>query len=268
MDFVERYGPWALVTGAANGLGAEFARQIAQRGLNVVLVDVDATALQRTATEIAAASGRQTRAIPFDLTRPDLLAVIENSTQDIEIGLLINNAAITVIGRFLDQPLPAHLRELDLNLRASVSLTHRYVPAMLRRKRGGVLFVNSLSGLQGTAYVAHYAATKAHLQIFAEGLWQEVQGQGVDVTGAMLGTTRTPGFLNSKPRLDRAKNVPIMEIPPTVTEALDSLGQGPRAVVGRFNRVITFILQRFLPRRSLIQLVSASTTALYGPGEK
>lgn len=264
MTFADRYGPWALVTGAANGLGAEFARQVAARGLNLVLVDVDAAGLQRSAQALAA-TGRDVRTVATDLCRADFLDTIRPVIEGLEIGLLINNAGITTIGPFLERSAQQHLQVVDLNVRVPLLLSHALAPAMVQRRRGGILFVGSMSGLQGTAYVASYAATKAHNQILAEGLWAELQGHGVDVTGCMLGTIRTPGFINSKPQLDRAGAVPIMEVGPAVTAALESLGRGPRAVAGRLNRFLNLILQHGLPHARLIRLVSNSTAALYGP---
>lgn len=265
MSFKTQYGPWALVTGSGNGLGAEFAHQIAARGLNVVLVDVDATGLARTASEIQQKTGQQTRMLILDLTRTESVEAILAATQDVEIGLLVNNAGITTIGHFIDKPVQDHLRVIDLNVRTPLLLTHALASRFAARKRGGVLFVSSLSGVQGTAYVANYAATKAYNLILAEGLWQELKGHGVDVMACLVGTTRTPAFAISKPRLDRTGPIPIMEMAPTVTGALDALGRGPSAVIGRLNRFIAFILQRLLPRRLVIQLVSKTMHDMYGP---
>lgn len=264
MTFAERYGPWALVTGAGNGLGAEFGRELSRRGLKVVLVDIDGDGLRRTAGEITAAGG-EARVIETDLSRADFMTAVDAGIRGLDIGLLVNNAGITTIGLFLDRPLEQHLKVVDLNVRAPLTLTHALAPGLRRRGRGGILFTCSMSGLQGTAYVASYAATKAHNQILAEGLWQELRADGIAVTGCMLGTVRTPGFVNSRPQRERAGAVPIMEIPEAVQEALASLGRGPRAVAGRLNRLIHFMLQHFVPHARLIGLVSRSTTALYGP---
>lgn len=265
MSFQTQYGPWALVTGSGNGLGAEFAQQIAVRGLHVVLVDVDTAGLARTANEIQQSTGQQTRTLTLDLTRAESVEAILSATQDLDIGLLINNAGITTIGHFIEKPVQDHLRVIDLNIRTPLLLTHAFASRFAARKRGGVLFVSSLSGVQGTAYVANYAATKAYNLILAEGLWQELRGQGVDVMACLVGTTRTPAFAISKPRLDRTGPIPIMEMTPTVTGALDALGRGPSAVIGRLNRFIAFILQRLLPRRWVIRLVSKTMHDMYGP---
>lgn len=265
MSFQDQYGPWAVVTGSASGLGAGFALQIAERGLNVVLVDIDAAGLERTSHEIRQRTGQQTRTITADLTSAAAVETILAATQDLDVGLLVNNAGITTIGPFIERPVEAHLRVIDLNIRTPMLLTHAFANRWVARKRGGVLFVSSLSGVQGTAYVANYAATKAYNLILAEGLWQELRGQGVDVLACLVGTTNTPAFAASKPQLDRAGPIPIMEMAPTVTGALDALGRGPSAVIGRLNRIIAFVLHRLLPRRWVIQLVSQTMHKMYGP---
>lgn len=265
MNRFAKYGPWALVTGAAAGLGAKFARQLAARGLDVVLVDVDGAGLERTAGEIRARHGRQAKTIVVDLTRAGFLEPVLALTQSVDLGLLINNAGISHTGLFTQRPLQDHLKALDLNARAPMMLAHALAPRLLARGRGGILFVSSLSALQGTAYVAHYAATKAYALILAEGLWRELQPQGVDVACCLFGVTRTPGFENSQARLRRGSGVHVMEAEPAVSDALDALGRGPRAVAGRLNRVISFVLSRWLPRSALIRLVSRSTIAMYAP---
>lgn len=264
MSFADRYGPWALITGAGNGLGAEFGRQLAARGLKVLLIDIDTAGLSRVSAEIQARGG-EARTLTLDLCQPNFIGAVQAAIAHLDIGLLVNNAGITTIGLFVDRPIEQHLKVVDLNVRAPLLLSHALAPQLIKRGRGGILFTCSMSGMQGTAYVASYAATKAHNLILAEGLWQELQTHGVDVTGCMLGTTNTPGFVNSQPDLQRAGNVPVMEIGEAVTESLNALGRGPRAVAGRLNRVIHFFLQHFVPHARLVSLVSRSTTALYGP---
>ena len=264
VEFTKRYGPWALVTGGGNGLGAEFARQLAAMGVHLVLVDMDAVGLARVAAELTQNVAVQVRTLTLDLTDADFLPLIDQATSDIEIGLLINNAGISALGLFQQKLLSDHLSVVDLNVRVPLSLAYHFLPSMVSRGRGGILFVSSLSALQGTAYVANYAATKAWNLIFAEGLWEETRGTGVDVLGYLVGSTRTPGFIGSQPRLDRAPLVKVMDMAHTVQGALASMGQGPVRVAGRNNWLAASFLSRFLPRKWAIRLVSGTTRALYG----
>lgn len=262
--FKQQYGPWALITGSGNGLGAEFARQLAAQGLHLLLVDRDADGLQRVAQELQQRFSVDVRTVAVDLAAPDFLTDIIAAADGIEIGLVVNNAGISQLGLFDSKPLADHLAVVDVNVRAPLMLTHHFLPAMKQRGRGGLLFVSSLSALQGTSYVANYAATKAWNLIFAEGLWDELRGSGVDVLGYLVGSTRTPGFEQSRPRLERAPLVQVMEMPDTVRGALAALGRGPSAVAGRNNTLASAILSRLLPRKWAVRLVSGSTRAMYG----
>src|SRR3990167_5014773 len=232
-DFRDRYGPWALVTGAGNGLGAEFARQLAKRGLNVVLVDLDGAGLEAIATELRVQAGVEIRTVQLDLAQPAFMMQLDPVIQGLDIGLVINNAGISALGLFTWRPLQDQLSVVDVNVRAPLMLAHHFAPRLIQRGKGGLLFVSSLSALQGTAYVANYAATKSWNLIFAEGLWEEMRGSGVDVLGYLVGSTRTPGFVNSRPQLERAPLVNLMEMHAVVQGALASLGKGPTAVAGR-----------------------------------
>ncbi len=263
-DFHKQYGPWALVTGAGNGLGAEFARQLAQRRLHVVLVDVDSAGLDAVAAELRAHAGVTVRTVQLDLAQPDFMTQLAPLLDELDIGLLVNNAGISGLGLFAERTAQDHLNVLDVNVRAPLLLTRHLVPRLLQRGSGGLLFVSSLSALQGTAYVANYAATKAWNLIFAEGLWDELRGTGVDVLGYLVGSTRTPGFVNSKPQLQRARLVNVMEMPAVVQGALDHLGHGPTQVAGTGNSWSASLLTRLLPRKWAVRLVSGTTRKLYG----
>ncbi|MFN8625882.1 MAG: SDR family NAD(P)-dependent oxidoreductase [Candidatus Binatia bacterium] len=263
MSFQSKYGPWALITGAAGGLGAEFARQVAGRGLDLILVDIDAASLAQTASAIRRETGRRVRTKVVDLAEPRFLDSIRALTRQLEVGLLINNAAISGVGLFLERPIEDHLQAVAVNVRAPLALTHALGGAMVARKRGGIILVSSMSALQGTAYVANYAATKAYDLILGEGLWEELRTHGVDVLAFLPGSTRTGGFSRSKPRLDRATAMPIMEVGPTAASALDALGKSPQQVAGRFNQAVTALTQRVLPRAYAIQLISRSMAELY-----
>lgn len=262
MSFLAKYGPWALVTGAGAGLGQEFARQSAVRGLNVVLVDINQSTMTRVADDIKWRTGRTPKMIVVDLSQPQFIETIRAETAGLEIGLLVNNAGISSVGPFIEQRPEDNLRAVAVNVQAPLILTHEFGPRMVARGRGGIIFLSSMAGLQGTAYVTTYAATKAFNLILAEGLWQELGAHGVDVLGFLPGSTRTPGFLESQPQVDRAR-LSVMEAPPTVAEALDALGKRPRHVAGPGNRLVTALLQRCLPRRQVIKLIARSMADLY-----
>jgi len=262
--FSSKYGPWALVTGAARGLGAEYSRQIAARGINVVMVDLLADELERTADEVRKASGREVATITADLSQPGFTESILKGIGNREIGLLVSNAAYGPVGMFVERSLDEKLKMIDVNVRAPLTLAHEFAARMAARGRGGIILMSSASAMQGTPYVANYAATKAYNLILAEGLWAELRGKGVDVLGFMPGTTRTPGFLESRAQAGKAKLVKVMEPRPTVAEALDALGRRPSHIAGRGNRITFFISGKLMPRRAAIGLAASMLDRMYG----
>lgn len=258
--FRNRYGPWALVAGASEGLGAAFAEQLAAKGLNIVLVARRPGPLDVLAQSLHDAHGVETRSLPMNLGRPDLFDAIESQTADLEIGLLVYNAAVSIIGPFFDAPLEKRMAELDVNCRGTLSLLYRFAPPMIQRGHGGIILMSSMAGFQGTPIVAHYAATKAHARILAEGLWDELREKGVDVLACAAGATRTPNFIATDPAANPA---PVMEPGQAVTEALNALGHKPTLIPGRMNRLATILMTRLLPRALAIRIMGKSTRAMY-----
>jgi hypothetical protein len=264
--FSTRYGPWALITGASRGLGAEFARQCAERGLNTVLVATNADLLQRRADSIKHEYGVEVRTIAVDLNREDLLRAITPVTDSLEIGLLINNAGVSKVSPFLNLTEDELVKQLHVNSRASLILTHHFAGKMAERKRGGIIFLSSGSAMFGTAYSANYAGTKAYNLITAESLWYELKPYGVDVLGFMAGSTKTPGWDANSPK--PARFVKVMDVKPTVTEALNALGKRPSLIAGKSNRLGYFFMGKMLSRAQAIQIVSGSMDNMFGPFDK
>lgn len=263
MAFSHTYGPWAIVTGAGNGLGAEFSRQLAARGVNVVAIDIDGEGLHTLATELQEQFFVLIKTLVLDVTDAGFMAQLEQAVADLDIGLVINNAGVSHVGLFNEHPLANHLSTVDINVRAPLMIAHFFVPQLVARGRGGIMFVSSMSALQGTSYVANYAGTKAWNLIFAESLWAELRGTGVDVLGYLVGSTRTPGFERSAPDLKKAKGVQVMSVSDTVAGALNGLHKGPVQVAGRSNSLVAMLLVRLLPRKWAIRLVSNTTSAMY-----
>ena len=260
--FQTRYGPVALVAGAAVGLGAEYARQIAARGLDLVLLDRDDAALAATADGIRGRERVQVWPVTVDLARPDLLAAIRPALTDREIGLLVYNAALGTVAPFVELA-PGHIDSMiDVNCRAPLHLARALAPAMIGRRRGGIVFMSSLSGNIGSAQLAVYAATKAFLLVCADALWAELRPHGVDVLAVQPGSTRTPGWLSSQPAAGSGEMIlPAMEPNDVVREALDALGTTPNIVPGELNRQGAEALAR-LPRRDAIDFLSGITAKL------
>jgi hypothetical protein len=261
--FRAKYGPWALVAGGSVGLGAQFATQLAARGLNLVLVARRAEPLESCAHLLRADYAVEVRTIALDLASPDLMTTLRAQAGDVEIGLLVYNAALSPIGRFLELELDEKLRVLDVNCRAPLVLAHELGRAMAERRHGGIILVSSLAGLQGSALIATYAATKAFDLVLGEGLFDEFRDEGVDVLAFCAGATRTPNYEASKPRRTSMFAPRVMEPGPVVAEALATLGRAPSGIAGRANRIATFVMSRLLPRHVAVRMMGQTTRAMY-----
>ncbi|MEQ1565552.1 MAG: SDR family NAD(P)-dependent oxidoreductase [Myxococcota bacterium] len=192
-SFVHRYGPWAVVTGASDGIGAAFARAAAARGLSVVLVARRADRLETLAAELDAAHGAQTLVVAADLATTAGVERTLAAIAALDVGLLIPAAGFGSIGPFVERALPAELEMVDLNVRAVVALAHPLGARMASRGRGGIVLLSSIVAFQGVPGSATYAATKAFVQSFAEALAGELRARGVDVVSSAPGPVHS-GF--------------------------------------------------------------------------
>jgi len=258
-EFATRYGPCALIAGASEGIGAAFARELARRGLDLVLVARRPEPLAARAREIAGFASVRVRCLPLDLERADAGATIERELAGEEVGLVVYNAALAPGGPFLELPLDRQLAALDVNTRGPLELAHRFGRRMASRGRGGVVLMSSLTAFQGSPFVTTYGATKSFLLSLAEGLWYELSPHGVDVLCVLAGATRTPSYLRQ-----RAQGGAPGELEPqqVAREALAKLGRDPSMIPGRFNRFASQLLRRVLPRRTAIRIMGAQTEKL------
>jgi short-subunit dehydrogenase len=223
-------------------------------------VDRDGPALRKTADEIAG-TGARMRHVELDLARADVAGAVQVATAGLEIGLLVYNAAIGTVSRFLEMTPALMQAMLDVNCRAPMLLVRALAPPMVARGRGGIVVMSSMSGNFGSAQLAVYAATKAFDLVFADALWVELREHGVDVLAVQPGSTRTPGWESSQTEEMRAPGPHVMEPAAVVAEALDALGVEPVVVPGEQNREGARLLAG-LGRRAAIELMSGITGAL------
>lgn len=258
--FRERYGAWALVAGASEGLGAEFAGQLAQRGLNLALVARRPEPLEALAAALRAAHGVEVRALARDLSKAEDLRAIADATQALDVGLVVSNAALAPIGAFLERPEAEHQALLDVNCRAALFFARHFGPRLVARGRGGLVFLSSLASLQGTALTVHYAASKAYVRVLAEGLWEELRPSGVDVLAVVAGPTHTPTWEASSPK--PGFFTPVQPAPAVVRAALASLGKGPVCYPGAAQAALGAVM-KLLPTSLAVRVVSDATRKLY-----
>jgi len=261
-DFATRYGPWALVAGASEGIGAAFARRLAAAGLHLALVARRPGPLAELAAELEG-TGTQVRTAVVDLTSPTLMADLSPVTDGLEIGLLVYNAgAVHGAELFVRRPLEDALGLVALNCIGVTTLTHRFGSAMAARGRGGIILMTSMSSVAGSGYTAVYNATKAFDLVLAEGLWMELAGSSVDVLAVPAGLTETPAMRRSG-ILDTDSGFVAMEATDVAAEALDGLGvAGPVLVPGQANREAAAFMWP-VDRRLLIRAMTDGATALY-----
>ena len=240
-DFAARFGPWSVVTGASSGIGEAFARQLAAKGIHLVLIARRDDRLRKLADDLQDRHSVNTRIVPVDLAADDFLPVIAEATHDLDIGLLVNNAGVLRAGRFLDHDLHDELNQLNLNTRAVLVLAHHFGRRLRERQRGGVIFLASTLAFAGVPGASGYAASKAHALTFAEGFAREVAGDGIAVLALCPGPTRTEIWPTGA-----TPTLPMR--PDAVVEfALRKLGRRTTVVAGLLNRLITFST-RFAPR--------------------
>jgi short-subunit dehydrogenase len=257
--FVDHYGPWAVVAGASEGLGEALARGCADRGLNVVLIARRGELAQQLADDIAARAGVRTRALRADLANREDLRILADLV-DLDVGLLIYNAAFSVVGPFWNFDIDTHLKEIDVNVRGPLMLAHGFGERFRARGRGGIILMSSMGALQGMVRVANYSATKAYNLVLAEGLWAELRDDGVDVLVSCAGATRTPNYVASEP--DDA-NVPVQEPEQVAAETLNALGKKPTLFPARVLRFTHFAFRHLMGRRTAVRLMAYASNRTY-----
>ncbi len=229
--------PVALITGASVGIGEQFARQLSERGHDVVLVARDAARLEALAKEIEGRSGGHAEVMAADLTDAEQLGAVEARARTVD--LLVNNAGFGTFGPFHTLDIETEIREINLNVIALVRLTHAAASAMVERGRGGILNVSSLAGCQPGPANATYGATKAFVTSFTEAVHEELRGTGVSVT------VLCPGFTHTE--FQERANVPAGSVPgfmwqeaPEVARAgLDGVAKNRAVVIpGTVNKVM------------------------------
>ena len=254
--FRDKYGPWAVVAGASEGLGAAFAGVLARRGINLVLLARRAEALEAVAGPLR--GDVEVRTVAIDLASPDLASRLVAICGELDIGLCVYNAAYSQVGDFLEQSLADKQRTIDVNCRGPMIAAHVFGERLALRGRGGILLMSSLTAFWGSPFVSCYGASKAFNLSLGEALWYELAPRGVDVLACCAGATSTPGFLRSS----GANGPRAMDPAAVAEEALGALGGPPAMVPGRLNRVAAFVLGRLLPRRAAVRIMGAQTKRL------
>ncbi len=229
-----KYGPWALVTGASSGIGRAFAEALAGYGFNLLLVPRRAAELHEAAVRAEMQAGVEAQTLSADLTTTEGIELVRSQSQGRNIGLLVASAGFGTSGPFLAADPDMEAEMLDVNCRALMLLTHEFGNRMKARGSGGIILMSSLLAWQGVPCAAHYAATKAYVQVFAEALACELKPHRVDV----LASTPGPVFSGFGERANMRLTMGIT--PRTVAaESLKALGRKTTVVPGTVSRMLT-----------------------------
>ena len=230
--------------------------------MNLLLLARRPDPLEVVANRIRVEHGVEVRPLAIDVADPGFASALDAATADLEIGVLVYNAAFSPIGKFLELSQEDLLRVVDVNIRAPIVFVRTLAPPMLARRRGAVVLMSSLAGLQGSPRIATYAASKAFNNILAEGLWGELRRSGIDVLASCAGAIRTPSYIESAAY--DARDVPgTLEPTEVARQTLAALGHGPRVVPGWLNRLAILVMGHALPRKAAVRVMAANTRDLH-----
>lgn len=257
LSLLVRYGPWAVITGASSGIGYQYARELARQGLNVVLVARRQNVLDRLAGELRDLCGVKVRVIAVDLSTPTAVTEISRLTDDLNIGLLINNAGAAQYGSFLSDGEDYHTCVLNVNVVSPIALARSLGGKMSKRRRGGIIFTSSTAAAL-VPYFATYAASKSCISNFARLLRFELRPFGIDVLCV------EPGFVETEMGLVMVNDIDIRKLTPcsrpvsaerVAKEALARLGVASEFTPGSIPRLSNMFV-RILPTRLRLRLFS------------
>lgn len=273
MDFANRYGPWALVAGASEGVGECFARTLAERGLNVLLLSRRQTLLDALAARIQADTGVETKTAAVDLSQADAAEQVQRMAASLDIGMLVYCAgADPNYQPFLDSPLDTALSLVHRNCAVPLALCHHFATPMVQRGKGGIILLSSGAGLAGGRNMVAYGASKAFDLVMGEALWAELQESGLDVLSLVLAGTDTPALRRTLVKLGSLEHeddpVPGLTQPQQVVdEALENLQNGPTWFAGESSRAADKAL-RAMTRNEAVKAIMQHQASSFMAGSQ
>ncbi len=253
----------ALITGASSGIGEAFAHKLAALGRNVLLVARSEDKLISVCNELGRISSIRAQHIALDLSKPDSpeRLFVETQKRGLTIDLLVNNAGFGALGEFANLDLARALNMIDLNVKAVVELTHRFLIPMRARKQGAIINVASTAGFQPVPFMATYAATKAFVLSFSEALWEENRPHGVQIMALCPGVTDTDFF--EAARIQRP-SMRVAQAPEDVVDtALRALARGKSNAVSGWTNLLVIEAERLVPRSIVVKMAGSMMRKQY-----
>lgn len=244
-----RYGSWALITGASSGIGKELAERLAEAGFHICLVARRKEALEQLAHTLRLAYRVEAVVVEADLSQQVGIERVLQTTQHLDIGLLVASAGFGTAGLFAESNLEEEQRMLAVNCAALLALTHHFSRVFKARNNGGIILLSSLVAFQGVPYSAHYAATKAYVQSLAEALYHELRPFGVDVLAAAPGPVSS-GFAD----VANIKMGFTLKPSDVGTPILKALGKTSTVLPGFLSQLLVYSL-RTVPRWAKVRIM-------------
>jgi short-subunit dehydrogenase len=261
-DFLVRYGEWGLVAGAAEGLGEAYCMTLAEKGMNLVLVDHQKAAMENLASTLQKSYHIKTKNLYLDLANREASGEMLNAIKGLDCRLLVYNAAYSKVSMFLDQPEDTLERYLDVNCRTLLHSVYGFAGRLINRSTGGIILMSSLAGLWGTNLVAPYSATKAFTLNLAEALYHEFKPHGIDIIACIAGATATPAYLSTNPEYGLIK--PQVMLPGKVSDyAVKMIGSKAVCIPGFSNKLSYFLMSRVLSRNASARIMNRTMRRMY-----
>ncbi|MEO1450199.1 MAG: SDR family NAD(P)-dependent oxidoreductase [Bacteroidota bacterium] len=246
----QRYGNWALITGASSGIGKELATRLAEAGFNLVITGRRASLLEELSRSLQNTYGGQIQPMQGDLSNMEEVDTLLQATNDLPIGLAILNAGFGTSGKFLQSNLDQELNMLQLNCSTLLAMSHHFARKFAEKGRGGLILMSSMVSFQGVPNAANYAATKAYVQTLGEALAVELKPQGVDVLCAAPGPVNSGFAARADMKMGAALSPEDVGVP-----ILKALGRRTTALPGLLTKVLVYAL-RTAPRWGKIRIMS------------
>lgn len=243
-----------LITGASSGIGEVFARKLAARGRNVLLVARSEDKLITLCNELGRSNSIRAQYVALDLSKPESAAILfeEAKLRGLDVDMLVNNAGFGSMGEFSKLDLARELNMIDLNIKSLVELTYRFLPPMIERRQGSIINVASTAAFQPVPYMATYAATKAFVLSFSEALWEENRSLGIKVMALCPGVTETNFFEAARGQKPPAR---VAQTPEEVVDtALRGLAHGRSHIISGWTNFLMTQSERLAPRSLVTRL--------------
>ncbi len=247
--FFEKYGNWALVTGASSGIGKQFCYQLADMKFNLVIVARRIDRLNAISAELKKKHNIEVVVVGLDLSQESFMEKLTQATEDIPLNLLVNCAGFAVTGEFISHPVTTDLALLHVNCSAPMLLSRHYGQKMAERKKGGIINIASASAYLPIPFWASYSASKVFLLHFSEALWYEMKKYGVDVIAICPPSTNTEFGSIAK------INMPGISAETVVSTALQNLGKKTSITIG-FGLSVSMIFMKLFSRKTVVLLAS------------